>query len=130
MTESISKWKVAVYVMVIVVVFLIGSSVGQRSMIKMMSVELNSVQGMLAFNRLLDERKQQLLLNRGCITQASYAVDIAQDKDMELLSEFFTRGQLDERSLKYIALRDPKLLSELKNFKSKYGNTWVEPECK
>ena len=133
MPATTSRWKTVILTIVtgvsIAVAFLVGDSVGQRSMLSVMRTQLDSIQGVMAFNRLLDERKLQMLLARGCVTQSSYVVDVAQDKDMELLSGFFMHGQLDAPAIKYIADRDPKLLGELKTFKSKYGNSWAEPEC-
>ena len=99
-------------------------------MLTVMRDQLNSVQGMTAFNRIMDNQKLQTLLSRGCITQASYSLDVAQDEDMEILSRFVTHDQLDAQAVQYISDRDPKLLGKLKTFKSKYGNSWAEPECK
>ena len=102
---------------------------GQRSMLKGMSVQLDSVQTKLAFNRLLDERHWKDLLAKGCATQAAKALDVAEDKDMELLAEFFN-GKLDASAIKYVTDRDTTLAEQLKSYKSKYGRSWSEAECK
>ena len=113
--------------------FFVGDSFGQRAMLRAFSPEYarqyNGVQAVLAFNRLGDERHWEYLLENGCIAQAKKAIDVAQDKDTELLAEFY-RGSLDQSTLKYIRDRDPTLESRLKTFKSKYGNSWTEDACK
>ena len=83
------------------IAFAIGESMGQRSMLKGMSVQLDSVQTKLAFNRLLDERHWKDVLAKGCATQAAKALDVAEDKDMELLAEFFN-GKLDASAIKCV----------------------------
>lgn len=69
------------------------------------------------------------LLSKGCIDQAKRHVDINEDQDAELLSEFYKSG-LPPETVQYINLRDPQLLSTLGNFKSRYGVRWTEKVCK
>jgi hypothetical protein len=83
---------------------------------------------MLAFNRLQDERRWKSLPRNGCLRQATKSIDVAQDKDAELLAHFL-RGNLDKGIVKYINDRDPALIGELKTFKSKYGSSWSEENC-
>lgn len=116
-------------VVVAAIAFAIGESMGQRSMLKGMSVQLDSVQTTLAFNRLLDERHWKDLLAKGCTAQVAKALDVAEDKDMELLAEFFN-GKLDASAIKYVTDRDSALAEQLKSYKSKYGRSWSEEECK
>jgi putative effector of murein hydrolase len=113
----------------VAIAFAIGESMGQRSMLAGINAQLDSVQASLIFNRLLDARKLKSLLAKGCIEQAAQAVDVAEDKDMELLAGF-VNGKLDASTTKYISDRNPNLLDELKTFKSKYGRSWSETECK
>jgi hypothetical protein len=128
-----SKQRIMVVVLVcgfaVAAAFAIGKSLGQRSMLAAMNVQLDSVQATLAFNRLLDERQLKSLLARGCIEQVAKAIDVAEDKDMELLAGFFN-GKIDASAKKYVLDRDPNLVNELKTFKSKYGRSWSEMECK
>jgi hypothetical protein len=114
---------------VVVAAFLVGESLGQRSMLAVASVELDSIQATLAFNRLLGERRVASLLAKGCVVQAANVIDIARDKDMELLSNYLSEGRLDRSAIKYISDRDPGVLGELTTFKSKYGRAWTEMEC-
>lgn len=103
---------------------------GQRSMLGAMSLQLTSVQADLAFNRLIDERHWKTLLANGCEAQATKAIDVSEDQDMELLAEFFLKGKVDAAAIKYVTDRDPTLIAQLKSFKSKYGQGWSEEECK
>lgn len=121
-------WATLLISATLVVVFAIGDSVGQRTMLSVVKPQLNGVQAMLAFNRLLDDRQLQSLLARGCVTQAALTVDIAKDKDMEILAEFF-KGPLDPAARSYVIARDPKLIGELAAFKSKYGRKWMVGKC-
>ena len=109
--------------------FAVGESMGQRSMLGAMSVQLNSAQTNLAFNRLLDERHWKSLLAKDCVVQVTKAIDVAEDEDMELLAEFF-KGKLDAATIKDVTDRDSILVEQLKTFKSKYGKGWSEEECK
>lgn len=109
--------------------FAIGDSIGQRSMLSATSMQLDNIQTTLAFNRLIDERQLKSLMARGCIEQAAKAIDVAEDKDMELLAGF-VNGKISPWAIKYISDRDPTLVNELKTFKSKYGRSWSEMECK
>lgn len=114
---------------VAVLSFLLGSSTGQRAMLRIFSVRYDGIQAMLAFNRLDDERHWEALLKNGCTAQAMKSLAIAQDQDLELLAGFY-KGQLDQDTLNYIQARDPTLLPRLKTFHSKYGNEWTEGPCK
>ena len=109
--------------------FVVGASFGQRTMLSRATPELNGVQAMLAFNRIQDERHLQSLLSHGCTDQAADFIDYTKDKDMELLSGFM-KGKIDSDTVKYVSDRDPRLIGELKNFKSKYGSSWMESPCK
>ncbi|HEV2607458.1 MAG TPA: hypothetical protein VGT79_05705 [Xanthomonadaceae bacterium] len=111
------------------VAFAIGESMGQRSMLAAVSVQMDGTQTELAFNRLLDERHWKSLLAKGCLAQATKAIDAAEDEDMGLLAEFF-KGKLDAATIKYVTDRDPNLVEQLKTFKSQYSQGWSEEECK
>ena len=126
--RSVVKWLIACGAMV-AIAFVVGESMGQRKMLSVMSVQLASVQTSLAFNRLANEREWTTLLARGCNAQAAKALDIAEDKDMELLAGLFNEKP-DAAAIKYVSDRDPLLLGQLKAFKSKYGSSWSVDECK
>jgi hypothetical protein len=55
-------------------------------------------------------------------------VDHHENSDLKLLAEF-VNGDLDRPAITYITNQAPNILDELRTFKSKYGNTWREPEC-
>ena len=113
----------------LVVSFLIGESRGERFAITEMRVELDSTQAMLVFNRLVEERKLQAWLSRECIIETRTQMDINEDQDTKLLAEFF-KGKLAPWARKYVSDRDPNLPNILSSFKSKYGSSWAEIECK
>ena len=87
-----------------------------------------STQAMLWFNHLRQFREIETNLSKGCSAEALEATRIAIDQEMRFLSEFH-RASEDTSLDKYISDRDPKLLSQLETFKSKYGGTWTQPEC-
>lgn len=123
-------WFVAIgCALAVVISFAIGERQGQRSMLAAARVDLNGVQAMLAFNRLQDERELQLMLSKGCVDQARSMIGYNEDQNMQLLAGF-VKGKLNPEDVKYITDRDPKLLSSLNTFKSKYGARWEVPECK
>jgi len=100
---------------------------GMRSNLHELAIVLDDTQAELAFNRLLEERKLESLLSKGCTAAALEKTRISIDQDMTLLASF--EGKLSPGAAKYINDREPTLLSALKEFKSKYGNSWTEPEC-
>jgi len=122
-------WVYLLVVIALIVVFAVGNSVGQRTMLSALTTQLNGVQAMLTFNHLLEDREMQSLLARGCVQQAALRIDIANDKDMESLSGFFRR-KLDPSARAYVLQRDPGLIDDMKTFTSKYGSSWSVPECK
>ena len=108
--------------------FGIGESLGQRSMLRSLKVQLDGVQAMLLVDRIVEERKVKSLLAHGCATEAMTMVDHHENSDLKLLAEFIN-GNLDRSAITYITNQAPNILNELRTFKSKYGNTWREPEC-
>ena len=54
---------------------------------------------------------------------------ISIDQEMTLLSSFYQENRTTWLN-KYISDRDPTLLKQLETYKSKYGNSWTEPQCK
>lgn len=120
---------VIVYIASVIASLLIGANIGQRKAMAHASVEVNGIQADLLFNRILDERKMQSILSRGCVTETQRELDINEDQDMELLAKFFS-GELTSQARKYISDREPGLAKALGTFKSKYGDSWVEISCK
>jgi hypothetical protein len=112
-----------------VTAFVIGLGVGDRKAMTEARVVVDSVQENLVFNRILDERKMLSMLSKECITETQSALSINLDQDTKLLAEFF-KGKLTPDARKYVSDRDPELVSALVTFKSKYGNSWTEMECK
>jgi hypothetical protein len=125
--RSAAPWILAL-ILIGALSFGLGFLDGRRAGFSAVGVNVDSVQAMLAFNRLLDERHWGSLLANGCVSQAKKALDVAQDQDTELLSELVQR-KVDQRTLKYIGDRDSSLLAQLKYFRSKYGSSWDEAPC-
>lgn len=84
---------------------------------------------MLLVDRIVGERKIKSLLARGCTAEAMATIDHNENSDLKLLAEF-ANGNLDRPTITYITNQAPNILDELKTFKSKYENTWQEPDCK
>jgi hypothetical protein len=92
------------------------------------NVGLQETQAMLWFNHLIQFREIESDLSKGCSPEALEKSRIAIDGELRLLSEF--HKEYPNSSLnKYISDRDPKLLSQLESYKSKYGNSWTVPQC-
>jgi hypothetical protein len=125
--KSTAPWILA-FILIGALSFGLGVVEGRRAGLSVVRVNVDSVQAMLAFNRLSDERHWEDLLANGCVDQAKKALDVAQDQDTKLLSEFMD-GKIDQSTIKYINDRDGKLLGQLKYFRSKYGNSWDEDPC-
>ncbi len=83
---------------------------------------------MLWFNHLLQFREIEADLSKGCSPEALEKSRIAIDGELELLSKFHKEYPNSPLN-KYISDRDPKLLSQLEDYKSKYGNSWTVPQC-
>ena len=92
------------------------------------SKALYETQAMLWFNHLLQFREIEANQAKGCSAEALEATRIAIDQEMRWLSEFH-KENADSSLNKYISDRDPKLLSQLESFKSKYGGSWTVPQC-
>lgn len=92
-------------------------------------VALNDTQAMLWFNHLQQFRDIEADLANECTVEAHEKLRIAIDGEMSLLSSFH-KENANSALNKYISDRDPKLLSQLKSFKSKYGSSWTVPQCK
>jgi hypothetical protein len=105
-----------------------GWTLGRHSVRVAVPQDLRSIQAMLAFNRIDEERRLARLIERGCISQAKEEIDFSNDKDLELLSHYAQEG-ITAHAEKYISDRDPRLLGELRSYKSKYGNVRAEKAC-
>lgn len=107
----------------------LGSFVlGSRNQQKQLAIQLDTAQAMLSFNHLMRFREIEADLTKDCTREALERTRIAIDRELVLLSSLEKKnGNTWVR--KYISDRDPKLLTQLKNFESRYGNSWKEPEC-
>ena len=120
---------VIVYTASVIASLLIGANIGERKAMTHASIGVNDIQADLLFNRVLDERKMQSMLSKGCVSEATLELDINEDQDMKLLAKFFS-GELTTQARRYISDRDPGLAKTLTTFESKYGDSWVEVSCK
>jgi len=87
-----------------------------------------AVQAVLGFNHLLRYRELEADLSKGCSSEALEKVRISIDQETRLLSSYYAEHNSPSVS-EYISKRDPTLLTQLKGFKSKYGDSWSEPQC-
>ena len=109
-------------------IFWLGIGIGTRMNVNRTAVEVDNTQAMLTFNRLIEGRRLELLLSKGCLDAAREKVEIRMDQDTKLLASLF-KGTLSPWVAKYVDDRDPKLLGTLDKFRSKYGDSWAEPDC-
>jgi hypothetical protein len=108
--------------------FGIGVSLGQRSMVRSLRIQIDSIQAMVLANRIIEERRIKSLLARGCGNKAIGEITNNENLDLKTLSEF-VGNSLDRPTIEYINNLDPKLLDELKTFDGKFVNTWSGTEC-
>jgi hypothetical protein len=108
--------------------FGIGVTLGQRSMIRSLRIQIDGVQAMLLVNRIVEERRLKSLLARGCGNKAIGEITNNESTDLRMLSGFVD-NHLDRPTIEYINNQDPKLLDELKTFDGKFVNTWSASEC-
>ena len=105
-----------------------GWVLGRYSMHIGVAEDFRSVQAMLAYNRIDEERRLARLIAKGCISQAAEEIDFSNDKDMEMLSHYLQK-RITAQAQKYISDRDPELLGQLRSSKNKYGNVRAEKAC-
>jgi len=82
----------------------------------------------LAFNDLQDELHWENLLSKGCLHRVTKSIDIARDKNMELLADF-TKGKIDKDTMSYVNSSGPALINELRSYKRKSGEILSEDGC-
>ena len=125
---------VTLYIVSIIISAAISSYITSRSQIPfknqipVINKTIYEGEAMLWFNHLLQFREIETNLSKGCTAEALEATRIAIDQEMLLLSKFH-KVSGDASVNKYISDRDPKLLSQLDSFESKYGGSWTIPQC-
>jgi hypothetical protein len=112
----------------IVLGYAIGNSYGQREMLKQADAGLNDIQASLGLNKILEDRRWKNMLNQGCLDQPANDIDFDENQSMDLLAGHLKKS-VSERTLKYINDRDPSLIRELKDFKSKDSGVFAEDSC-
>lgn len=120
---------VSAMIVAVVASFALGAHLGERNAMMNAAIETDGIQADLVFNRILDGKKLQSLLAKGCVEAAKADIDINVDQDTKLLADFF-KGKLPNGARQYVFERDPELANSLSAFKSKYGDSWTEPACK
>jgi len=106
----------------------VGVNSGVKYVSRQLVIELNSNQQKHEFDQIIDGRKLYSFLLKGCLTEALATIDSTIDMNTQLLADQFKDG-LSPSVSEYISDRDPKFLQTLDEFKSKYGNSWVEQKC-
>lgn len=120
---------VALYVVSVLIAFLSGVTLSYKQSTEVFASGLAETQAMLWFNHLQQFREIESDLEmKGCEKIALEKTKIAIDGELKLLSSFH-REYPDSTINKYISDRDSELLDKLKNFKSKYGDSWTIPQC-
>jgi hypothetical protein len=84
-----SNWTtIALAVLLAIVLFGVGVSLGQRQIFRAFGVQLRGVQATLRFDRIVQERELKSLLTRGCVTEAIGEVSNNELADRKTLSGF------------------------------------------
>lgn len=116
----------------ITIILIAGMAIGVRYLQDQTRAErnasLDSVQIMLAFNRILEARQLESLLAKNCVAQALKKIDIGIDQNTKLIRELSKKALSTDVS-EYITDRDPDFILKLDEFNSKYGDSWEEPDC-
>ena len=107
----------------------VGVNNGVKFVSRQLVIELNSNEQKHEFDLVIDGRKLNSLLSKGCLAEALATIDNSIDMNTQLLADQF-KGGLSPSVSKYISDREPDFLRTLDGFKSKYGNSWVEQECR
>ena len=109
-----------------VLLFGSGVSLGQRQMVKSLGAQLRAVQARFRIDKIVQERHIKALLDQGCVAVAAGELSNNELSDRDVLGEF-VHERLDNSTIEYINQRDPKILDEIDTPKDSFVNTW--PGC-
>lgn len=104
--------------------FVLGAKTGNRHT----GAEAVSVQAMQWFNHLLLFREIESDLVNGCSDDALEKVRKSIDMEMTYLSSTYSTYK-NTWVINYISERDPDLIRDLENHKSKYPGGPIKPKC-
>lgn len=107
----------------------IAARVAARNQLAGFRVALAETQASLNFNNMRRYGELEKDLTRGCVSEALEKVKISRALETSLLASFL-KEHPDTSMNKYLSDREPGLVERLANYKSPYGNTWSEPECR
>ena len=91
-------------------------------------VKLDEVQAEFALNHMERYSALESDLSKGCYKEAQEKAKISKTQELSLIAGFL-KNHPDSSISELINNRDPKLLEQLKSFKSPYGDSWNEPKC-
>lgn len=92
------------------------------------SDSLASTQAMLNFNHLKEYEQLSECLSKGMTEEAALKLEMSIITQKELISEHL-RTSDDQRLIRYISIRYPQGIENLRDFKSNRGDRWTEPSC-
>jgi len=113
----------------LVLVAAFASSSAMKNQLAVFGVELDKSQAMLAFNHMVRYRELESDLSKSCYSEALEKAKISKDIELSVLADILKKHP-DASFSQYFSDREPNLVEQLKTFKSAYGNSWKEPQCK
>ena len=120
---------VVFYVISVVASFGLGANLALRNNWAAVEAQLEKMQSELALRHLLRYSELEGNLERGCKAAVIEKLKISVALESSLIASTLERQQTSDLS-QYIAKRSPGLETKLAGYKSPYGSSWKEPECK
>ncbi len=120
---------VGLYVISVVVAFGMGSNLALRNNSAAFEGQLEKMQGELALRHLLRYSELERNLDRGCKAAVLEKLKISVALESAVLASALEHQKTKDLS-QYIAQQSPGLEVKLAGYRSPFGNSWKEPECK
>ncbi len=120
---------VGLYVISVVVAFGMGANLALRNNSAAFEGQLEKMQGELALRHLLRYSELERNLDRGCKAAVLEKLKISVALESAVLASALEHQKTKDLS-QYIAQQSPGLEVKLAGYRSPFGNSWKEPECK
>ena len=120
---------VGLYVISVVVAFGMGANLALRNNSAAFKGQLEKMQGELALRHLLRYSELERNLDRGCKAAVLEKLKISVALESAVLALALEHQKTKDLS-QYIAQQSPGLEVKLAGYRSPFGNSWKEPECK
>jgi hypothetical protein len=117
------------YVISVVAAFGIGANLALRNNSSAFESQLEKMQGELALRHLLRYSELERNLEKGCKDAVLEKLKISVALESTLLGSMLDHQKTSDLS-QHIAKQSPGMETKLAGYKSPFGNSWREPECK